>query len=124
MNDVQETKSKKSSKILFTYTGKEYSVKSKECPAGLNKSAAVWLDVLKAGGKAMGRDECVDALALIPDRGTSQEPIRVMYYWKKFLAAGGWIVVTKKEQLELHLPVQPQAAPVDTTIQGLTAQVG
>jgi hypothetical protein len=101
---------KKTSRILFEFTGKEFSIQSKENPQGLHKAAAAWLQVLKDAGKALDRDECLTKLAKL-DTGTSQQPIRIIYYWKKTLVDGGWIRLTKKESAKPKAEAAPAPVP-------------
>ena len=107
------TRRKKTSRTLFEYTGKAFSVLSKENPQGLHKAAVAWLTVLQSAGKALDRDECLTKLAGL-ETGTTQQPIRIIYYWKKTLVDGGWIRLTKKEtkpKVEATVPAEtPQPA--------------
>jgi hypothetical protein len=105
------TRRKKTSRILFEFTGKEFSIQSKENPQGLHKAAAAWLQVLKDAGKALDRDECLAKLVAL-DTGTSQQPIRIIYYWKKTLVDGGWIRLTKKESAKPKAEATPATPPV------------
>ena len=87
---------KKTSRTLFEYTGKEFAAQSKENPQGLHKAAVAWLNVLKNAAKPLDRDECLTLLTGA-ETGTTQQPIRIIYYWKKTLIDGGWIRLTRKD---------------------------
>jgi hypothetical protein len=101
-----ETVRKKQSRILFKYTGKPFTVVSKTNPISdtpdcqvLHAAPAAWLTVLKNADKALSRDECVAALAVVAETGTtgtSQPPIRILYYWKKFLTDRGYLATERK----------------------------
>jgi hypothetical protein len=109
------TRRKKTSRVLFGYTGKEYVVKSKEHPEGLHPGAAAWIEVVKEAGKPLDRDACLAGLTL-KETSTKQPAIRIIYYWKKFLVEGGWLVTSKKEHKVKPAPATVAAAtPVPPT---------
>jgi hypothetical protein len=95
--ETAKTRRKKTSRILFAYSGKEFVEQSKENESGLHKAACAWLNVLRTAGRPMDRDECLTALAEVSDTGTSQKPIRIIYYWKKTLIDGGYITLSRKD---------------------------
>lgn len=115
---VTETPKKKRSSYSFEYTGKDFAVKNKENPAGLHKAAIAWLNVLKAAGKSLTQAECLSELGKLTkaDTGTTQEPIRIIYYWKKALVEGGWIRPLKKlGTVAISAPAETAAEAAETT---------
>ena len=93
---------KKTSRTLWNWAGKE-------ADDTIHKAAQILVNVLKAAGKPLTRDEVLAELAK-QDLGTTQKPIRVLYHWKKFLKDNGFISTSQQEPQKVAV-VEPVTAP-------------
>jgi hypothetical protein len=81
--------STKKSRTLWNFAGKEPE-------STLHQDVVLLINILKEAGKPVTRDDLITALKA-QNLKTKQQPIRILYHWKRYLKEKGYVTFPRLE---------------------------